>query len=75
MSTEKLFKQLNPHLVSPESSHPYGQVIYASIDGAYDSTNAQLVLHNGIPRFYIMRLHYKGYKFNTLHATSNVLNV
>lgn len=67
MPNEKLFKQLNTKWLSPESFHPYGQVIYASNDGKpYDLTDAQLVLQNGIPRFYIMRLHYKGYRFNTL---------
>ena len=51
MPTEKLFKQLNAQLLSPESFQPYGQVIYASIDGKpYDSTDAQLVLQSGIPR-------------------------
>lgn len=67
MSTKKILKQLNAQWLSPESFHPYGQVIYARMDNKpYDSTDAQLVLQNGIPRFYIMRLHYKGYKINTL---------
>lgn len=67
MPNQTLFKQLNAKWLSPESFHPYGQVIYPSIDGKpYDLTDAQLILQNGIPRLYIMRLHYKGYRFNTL---------
>lgn len=60
-------KKLIAQWIAPENFQPYGQVIYASIDGnAYDSTDARLVLQNGIPRFYIMRLHHKGRKFHTI---------
>lgn len=63
----KSLKHLTAEWVTPESFHPYGQVIYASVDGKpYDSTDAQLLMQNGIPRFYIMRLHYKGYKFHKI---------
>lgn len=67
MPLAKLVKQLNAQWIAPESFQPYGQVIQASIDSkAYDSTDAQLVLQNGIPRLYIMRLHRKGRKFHTI---------
>ena len=67
MSETKLLKQLSAQLISPENFQPYGQVIYASSDGkAYDSTDAQLVLSNGIPRFYIMRLTLRGRKFHKI---------
>lgn len=56
MAPAKLVKQLAAQWIAVESFQPYGQVIYATIDGTYDSTDAQLVLQNGIPRFYIMRL-------------------
>ncbi len=67
MVAAKLVKQLSPQQITSESFHSYGQVIYATSDGkAYDATDAQLVLQNGIPRFYIMRLAHKGYKLHTL---------
>lgn len=60
-------KKLTAQWLTPENFQLYGQVIYASPDGkAYDSTDAQLVLRNGIPRFYIMRLHHRGRKFHTI---------
>ncbi len=46
---------------------PYGQLITASEDGkAFDSSDAQLSLDKGIPRFYIMRLHGKGRRFHRI---------
>lgn len=66
MTPAKLVKQLATQWIAAESFQPYGQVIHATIDGTYDSTDAQLVLQNGIPRFYIMRLQHRGYKFDTL---------
>jgi ureidoglycolate hydrolase len=67
MNASKLLKQLPAQLITPESFAPYGQVIYASQDGKeYDSTDAQLLLNNGIPRFYIMRLTHKGRKFHKI---------
>lgn len=71
MAPAKLLKQLTSKWITSESFQPYGQVVFASIDGkAYDSTDAALVLQNGIPRFYIMRLHHKGRRFHkiTRHA-------
>lgn len=63
----KSLKQLTARWITTEEFQPYGQVIEPSIDGkSYDSTDAQLLLQNGIPRFYIMRLHYKGRKFQTI---------
>lgn len=67
MTLAKLVKQLTAQQITPENFQPYGQVIFASEDGkANDATDAQLVLNNGIPRFYIMRLHHKGRKFHTI---------
>ncbi|MUL39024.1 ureidoglycolate lyase [Gloeocapsopsis dulcis] len=67
MAPANLLKQLTAQLITPTNFQPYGQVISASTDGkAYDCTDAQLVLHNGIPRFYIMRLHQRGRKFYTI---------
>ncbi len=67
MATAKSVKQLTAQWITAESFQQYGQVIHASRDGKpYDSMDAQLVLQNGIPRFYIMRLHQKGRKFHTI---------
>jgi ureidoglycolate hydrolase len=60
-------KQLTSVLVTPENFQKYGQVIFSDSDGkAYDNSDAQLNLSNGIPRFYIMRLHDKGRKFHKI---------
>ncbi|MBD1833828.1 ureidoglycolate lyase [Cyanobacteria bacterium FACHB-472] len=67
MNTSKTIQQLQAQLITPENFRPYGQVISASVDGKnYDTEDAQLDLQNGIPRFYIMRLHHKGRKFHTI---------
>jgi ureidoglycolate hydrolase len=60
-------KQLTSVWVTPENFQKYGQVIFPDSDGkAYDSSDAQLNLSNGIPRFYIMRLHHRGRKFHRI---------
>lgn len=60
-------QRLKVDLITPESFQPYGQVISASEDGkAYDDRDAQLQLQNGIPRFYVMRLHDRGRKFHRI---------
>lgn len=67
MNTAKNIQQLQAEWITPEKFRLYGQVIYASPDGKpYDAEDAQLNLHNGIPRFYIMRLHRKGRKFHKI---------
>lgn len=71
MTTSKTVKQLQAQTITPENFQPYGQVIFPSKDGKlFDSEDAQLVLDNGIPRFYIMQLHSRGCKFHniTRHA-------
>jgi ureidoglycolate hydrolase len=58
-------------LITPENFRPYGQVITAAPDHkGYDTTDAQLSLDQGIPRFYIMRLSKRGRNFDkiTRHA-------
>lgn len=53
--------------ISVETFRPYGQVITAREDGdRYGPEDAQLVLDQGIPRFYIMRLPHRGRKFHTI---------
>lgn len=67
MNSIKTIQPLPAPWVTPENFQPYGQVIFASEDGKpYDSQDAQLNLHNGTPRFYIMRLHHKGLKFHKI---------
>jgi len=66
MAPIKLVKQLTAQWITEENFQRYGQVINASSDGkSYDSTDAQLVLQ-GIPHFYIMRLHQQGRNFHTI---------
>ncbi|NET30823.1 MAG: Ureidoglycolate hydrolase [Cyanothece sp. SIO1E1] len=67
MSPPKLLKQLKAQLITSENFQPFGQVIFASEDGApYGPNDAQLQLQNGIPRFYIMRLQARGRKFDNI---------
>lgn len=67
MNTSKTVQQLKAQWVTPENFKRYGQAISASIDGKpYNVEDAQLNLRNGIPRFYIMRLHRRGRRFHTI---------
>ncbi|MCU0537716.1 MAG: ureidoglycolate lyase [Hydrococcus sp. Prado102] len=67
MSQPVLLKQLRAEWITPDGFKPYGQLINPSQDGiAYDETDAQLNLQNGIPRFYIMRLDKRGRKFHKI---------
>jgi ureidoglycolate hydrolase len=67
MSQPVLLKQLRAEWIADEGFKPYGQLINPSHDGkAYDETDAQLNLQNGIPRFYIMRLDKRGRKFHKI---------
>jgi ureidoglycolate hydrolase len=64
METYLLLK-LRPQLITPEAFQPFGQVIFACADDQpYGDRDAQLQLQNGTPRFYIMRQHHRGLKFN-----------
>lgn len=66
-ATTKVTQQLPAQEITPESFQPYGQVIYASQDDKpYNSEDAQLMLENGIPRFYIIRLTENGSKFHKI---------
>jgi len=66
METQLLLK-LKPQPITPEAFQPFGQVIFANEDGAqFDSTDAQLQLQNGTPRFYIMRLRQRGLRFSRI---------
>jgi len=58
---------LQANWITPEAFHPYGQVIFASPDGqSYGEQDAQLKIDQGIPRFYIMRLHAHGRTFSRI---------
>lgn len=58
---------LPTRIVTPETFHPFGQVIFPSQDGAtYSDQDAQLELSQGIPRFYLMRLHARGRQFHQI---------
>src|SRR4028118_1051002 len=67
MSAAKTTQQLQAEWITSENFRHYGQVISASKDGkSYDTEDAHLNLQNGVPRFYIMRLHQKGRKFHSI---------
>ena len=67
MSESIWTKQLFAQWITSENFRSYGQVISASVDGkCFDAQDALLNLQNGIPRFYIMRLHEKGRKFRKI---------
>lgn len=67
MSVAKTTQQLQAEWVTPGNFYPYGQVIFAREDGKpYDADDAQLNLQNGTPRFYIMRLHKRGRRFQKI---------
>ncbi|GFR51677.1 hypothetical protein Agub_g14120 [Astrephomene gubernaculifera] len=56
---------------TPENIKPFGQIISSCEDGKlFDQDEAQLVLNQGTPRFYIMRLPLRGLTFRriTYHA-------
>merc|ERR1711937_491974 len=53
--------------VNAENFAPFGQIIAPQDDGKhFDSSDAQLVLNQGIPRFYIMRLERRGLAFDNI---------
>lgn len=71
MNSSPLLQSLQAQWITAEGFRPYGQVIVATKDGkVYDSDDAQLQINWGVPRFYIMRLHYRGRKFS--HITRHV---
>jgi ureidoglycolate hydrolase len=62
-----MLQQLQAQPITPDTFAPYGQVIFANEDGKlYDQDDAQLELSQGIPRFYIMRLHHRGQTFSQI---------
>ncbi|WP_016949749.1 ureidoglycolate lyase [Anabaena sp. PCC 7108] len=67
MNTSPTLQQLKVELITPENFQRYGQVIFPSGERkTFDAEEAHLNLQNGIPRFYIMRLHNKGRKFHKI---------
>jgi len=73
---ESKIVQLQAEWVTKENFAPYGQVISAAEnEKLFDEEDAQLVLDQGIPRFYIMRLRPRGLRFHHILAMSNVPNV
>lgn len=66
-SIAPILQKLSAPLITPADFQPYGQVIYPSHDGkTYGADDAQLVLDQGIPRFYIMRTSQRGMKFHVI---------
>ncbi|GIL52225.1 hypothetical protein Vafri_8149 [Volvox africanus] len=53
--------------LTPENIKPFGQIVSSSDDGKlFDQEDAQLVLNQGTPRFYIMRLPARGLRFHRI---------
>lgn len=53
--------------ITAEAFAPFGQVIFPSQDGAdFGPADAQLVLDQGIPRFYLMTLTHVGTEFRAI---------
>ncbi len=53
--------------ITPSNFQPFGQAIFPVEDGIpYGDADAQLDLSQGTPRFYIMRLHRQGLRFQTI---------
>ncbi len=66
METYLLLK-LTPQPITAAAFAPFGQVIAATPDGTpFSAADAQLQLHQGQPRFYIMRLEHRGLKFDRI---------
>lgn len=68
---QPVVQQLVAHAITSENFRPFGQLILPIEDGkSFDADDAQLVLDQGTPRFYIMRLPRRGLQFNriTHHA-------
>lgn len=62
-----LLRKIVAQQITPEKFLPFGQVIVASDDHTpFSAKDAQLTLQRGIPRFYIMRLYHRGYKFHNI---------
>ena len=58
---------LSPIPITPEAFSPFGQLIEPSVDGTpFGPTDAELVLNNGTPRLYIMRLKQRGLAFDRI---------
>lgn len=67
MLSSPMLKYLTAEWITAERFQAFGQVITASPDGkAFGHSDAQLILNQGIPRFYIMRLHWRGRQFHTI---------
>ena len=67
MTTLRVIKELTVQSLTSESFQRFGQVIWAVEDGKpYGCEDAQLDLSLGIPRFYAMRLHYRGRKLSRI---------
>ena len=60
-------KKISAIAITESNFKPYGQLITPSPDGkTFDESDAVLELHNGTPRFYIMRLKRRGRTFHKI---------
>lgn len=67
MSKPPIQKSLTAQPITAEAFAPFGQVVFASADGAhFGPEDAQLQLSEGTPRFYIMALEHRGRQFHTI---------
>lgn len=62
-----ILRSLTPIAITAAAFQPFGQVISAQANGkSWSEFDADLVLQNGTPRFYIMRLRDRGLKFHKI---------
>ncbi len=67
MSPSLPLQKLVAQPITPEAFAPFGQLILPRADGApFGPQDAQLVLSEGIPRFYIMTLVNRGIRFRAI---------
>ncbi|MEL7352654.1 MAG: ureidoglycolate lyase [Cyanobacteria bacterium P01_A01_bin.116] len=62
-----VLRSIQAQPITAEAFRPFGQVIVPQPDDTpFNPQDAQLALHNGTPRFYIMQLHQRGRQFHTI---------
>jgi ureidoglycolate hydrolase len=61
-----ILQSIAPLPLTAAAFQPFGQVVAACEEGSSFESEARLVLQNGTPRFYIMRLRDRGLKFHKI---------
>ncbi|WP_017327954.1 ureidoglycolate lyase [Synechococcus sp. PCC 7336] len=67
MADELQLRSLSPLFLTAEAFSPYGQAIWATADGKpFGREDAKLILDRGVPRFYIMHLQRRSFRFHEI---------